>query len=182
MTAAEKDSIILGSGTLFMAEFVTATGIPADEALEVDGNDIGHIKGGAELTYTPTEYEVTNDFGHVIRRFITKEEASFKTGILTWAMENLARLCPGVLTTNNTTHEKVLKIGGASTLKSYVLRFVHTKADTLKLRVTMVATASNGFSLAFKPEAETTVDAQFKALSQTDGTLIEIREQIAVAG
>lgn len=181
MTTAEKESIILGSGTLYMAVYDSVAGIPADETLEAAGNDIGYIKGGAELTYTPTEYEVTNDFAHVIKRFITKEEASFKSGILTWAMENLARLCPGVLTTDSEAHEKILKIGGASAMTNYVLRFVHVKADALKLRVTIVATASSGFTLAFKPDTETTVDAQFKAISQTDGTLIEIREAIPAA-
>lgn len=175
----DKDNIILGSGHLYMAANTAGAELPADATIETDANTLGWIKGGAELTYTPTEYEVTNDFGHAIRRFITKEEVGFKSGILTWALENVARLCPGVLTTDSAKHEKVLKIGGASALDSSVLRFVHVKPDGKKLRITMIATAANGFTLAFKPDSETTVDAQFKALADADGTLVEIREEIA---
>lgn len=174
----DKDTIILGSGHVYMGDYDKAAAIPTDAELETDANTLGWIKGGAELSYTPTEYEVTNDFGHTIMRFITKEEVGFKSGILTWALENLARLCPGVLSSITNTKEKVLKIGGASAIKSSWLRFVHTKADGKKLRITLVATPASGFTLTFNPETETTVDAQFKALSQTDGTLVEIREEM----
>lgn len=173
-----KDSIILGSGHVYMMDYNRDGEMPTDAVVEADANTLGWVKGGAELTYTPTEYEVTNDFGHALRRFITKEEVGFKSGILTWALENLARLCPGVLSSITETKEKVLKIGGASAIKSSLLRFVHTKADGLKLRVTLIATPASGFTLTFKPETETTVDAQFKAISQTDGTLVELREEM----
>lgn len=176
----DKDNIILGSGSLYLLSYESGE-FPTDATIETDTNTVGWIKGGAELTYTPTEYEVTNDFGQAIKRFVTKEEVGFKSGILTWALENIARLCPGVLTTDNVKHEKVLKIGGASALKSNLLRFVHTKADGKKLRVTMIATAASGLTLAFKPESETITDAQFKALASSDGTLVELREEIPAA-
>lgn len=185
MTEKERDEIILGSGTVYMMDYEKGSEMPKDNAIEAEANVLGWIKGGAELTYTPTEYEVTNDFGYVIKRFITKEEVSFKSGLLTWAMENLKRLCPGVLSLINdatsTIKEKVLKIGGASAITSSLLRFVHKKDDGMKLRVTMIATPSSGFTLKFNPDTETVVDALFKAISQTDGTLVEIREELAVA-
>ena len=177
-----KDSIILGSGELFLMEY-DGNSVPEDAALETAGNNVGHIKGGAELNYTPTEYEVVDDFNYVVKRFITKEEVSFKSGILTWALENLAKLTPGKVTEDQAKGEKILKLGGAQSLKNYALRFVHKKDGGLKLRITMVATASSGFTLTFKSDSETVVDAQFKAVSQTDGTLVEIRDQVsAVTG
>ncbi len=171
------NNIILGSGDLFIAEYDDA--IPEDAAFEADTNKVGRIKGGAEVSYKPSEYEVTDDKNETIMRSITKEEVTFKSGILTWFMGTLAKFCPGVLTDDATKKESVLKIGGAKKLKAYAIRFVHTKDTGFKLRVTLVGTAGNGFTLKFDPAKETVVDAEFKALSQTDGTLVEIRDQYA---
>ena len=40
----------------------------------VDKITIGSIKSGAELSYSPETYEVTDSKGIVLKRFITKEE------------------------------------------------------------------------------------------------------------
>jgi hypothetical protein len=175
-----SDEVILGSGKVYMVEY-TWNAIPEDVTLEVEANSLGRIKGGASLEYKPTEYEVTDDNGEVVKRFITKEEVTFKSGILTWSLENLHKLSPATLTDDTTKHEKKLKIGGSKALKNYALRFVHTKDDGKKLRITMIATAGNGFTLTFSGDKETVIDAQFKAISQDDGTLVEIRDQYTVA-
>ncbi|PNT94148.1 hypothetical protein [Clostridium thermosuccinogenes] len=175
-----NDEVILGSGQLYLMEY-TEDSMPEDLVIETEANSVGRIKGGASLEYKPTEYEVTDDFGEVVKRFITKEEVTFKSGILTWSLENISKLSPATLTDDTTKHEKVLKIGGAKALKNYVLRFVHTKDDGNKLRITLVATAGNGFSISFTGDKETVIDAEFKALSQTDGTLVEIREEYTAA-
>jgi len=169
------DEVILGSGDLYLAEYATGT-IPIDTILEVEANLVGRISGGASLEYKPTTYEVTDDKGMVLKRIITKEEVTFKSGVLTWNLETLAKLCAGAVA--STAAEVKLKIGGAKLLKSYVLQFVHTKDDGFKLRTTLIVTASDGFTLAFTKDKETIVDAIFKALSQTDGTLIIIRDQL----
>jgi len=169
------DEVILGSGKLYLLEY-TGT-IPTDELLEVVGNSVGRIKGGAALEYKPTEYEVVDDNGEVVKRFITKEEVTFKSGVLTWNLDNLAKLSTGTLTT--ATGLKTLKIGSASkSLTSHVLRFVHTKDDGKELRITMIATAGNGFVLSFAGDKETVIDAMFKAINQADGTLVEIKEEV----
>lgn len=178
-TVKSKDEVLLGSGELFLVAFSGA--IPADAELEVEANSTGRIKGGASLEYKPTEYEVTDDNGAVVKRFITKEEVTFKSGILTWGADNIVKLSPAVLTDDTVKHIKTLKLGGAKSLVSYALRFVHTKDDGKKLRITLVATAGNGFTLKFEGDKETVIDAEFKAVSQTDGTLVEIAEEYAAA-
>jgi len=178
--AVDRKSVLLGSGVLYLMPF--AGEMPEDAALEAEDNALGRIKGGASLEYKPEEYEVEDDMGEVVVRFITKEEAMFKSGVLTWALENLAKLSPGVYTHDETGGEKKLVIGGAKSLTDYALRFVHTKADGNKLRITMVATAGSGFTLTFEGKKETVIDAEFKALSQDDGTLVEIREQVPAVG
>ena len=47
------EQIKLGSGDLYIAAFSDT--IPADATLEVAGNQVAHIKGGASLEYKPTE-------------------------------------------------------------------------------------------------------------------------------
>lgn len=169
------DEVILGSGDLYLAEYVTSI-IPIDTVIEVAGNLVGRISGGASLEYKPTTYEVADDKGMVLKRIVTKEEVTFKSGVLTWDLETLAKLCGGAITAS--VSEVKIKIGGAKLLTSYVLQFVHTKDDGFKLRTTLVVTASDGFTLAFTKDKETIVDAIFKALSQSDGTLIIIRDQL----
>lgn len=172
----QQEEVILGSGKLYLTSYDSFT-MPDDATIETDANNVGRIKGGAELVYKPTEYEVTDDEGNIVKRFITKEEVTFKSGILTWLLKNLSKLCPGVFKDDTTKHEYSLKIGGAKSLKNQVLRFVHTKDNDKKLRITMVATAGNGFSLKFTGDKETVIDAEFKAVSQSDGTLVEIRDE-----
>lgn len=173
------DSIILGSGDLYIAEYDTSTGIPADDALEVSANTMGRIKGGATLEYKPTVYEVKDDKQYVVKRFIQSEEVTFKSGILTWDMDNLERLA-GACEVTTAASGVTMKIGGrgANGLKQYIIRFVHNNGSK-KLRITLVGTSSNGFSLAFDPEKETVIDAEFKAMSSdANGTLVIITQEI----
>lgn len=179
--AVDKDSVVLGSGKLYGVEYDPATGVPEDAVFEVDANTFGRISGGASLEYKPTEYAVEDDDGQVVTRFITKEEVTFKSGILTWALENLARLSPAVVTDDTVKHIRTLKLGGSKSLKAWAVRFVHTKDDGNKVRVTLVGTAGSGFSLKFDKEKETVTDAEFKALSQNNGLLVEIAEEYTPA-
>lgn len=170
----ENEEIVLGSGDFYGMLF-TGT-IPDDTTIETDTNNFGHTKGGASIEYKPTVYEATDDNNHVLKRIITKEEGTLKCGTMSINMANIAKMAPSTLTDDTTKHEKVLKIGGKTTLTSYVLRFVHTKDDGNKLRVTIVGNATSGFTFQFNPDKETTVEPTFSALSQADGTLIEFRD------
>ena len=40
--------------------------------------------------------------------------------------------------------------------------------------MTMIGSPTAGFTLSFNPEEETVIDAEFSALSQADGTLVQI--------
>jgi len=172
--ALDRNEILLGAGQFYGVAYSDA--IPVDEDFEVDDNDFGRTSGGATLTYKPKEYEVVDDANEVVKRFITSEEVSIKVGVLTWNLDNLSKLSPA--TTEIVGDEKILSLGGASELPSYAVRFVHEKADGKKLRVTLIGTAGSGFDLKFVGDKETVVDAEFKALSQDDGTLVELREEI----
>lgn len=178
--ADDRNNIILGSGKLYIVLY-DGEKIPDDSVIEADGNDVGRIKGGATLTYKPTQYEVVDDDNFVVKRILTKEEVTFKSGILTWNLDNLAKLAPATLSTDTTKNEKILKVGGGHTMTDYVIRFVHTKGNGKKLRVTLAGDAGTGFTFQFNPAKETIVDAQFSAISLNDGTLVEFRDEFVPA-
>lgn len=175
----DKNNIILGSGQLYIAPYEAEAGIPADEVIEAEGNSMGRIQGGASLEYKPTVYEVVDDTHYVVKRFITSEEITFKSGVLTWDMTNLQRLAGACdFSTDEDTGLTTIKVGGRGQngLTPYVVRFVHQSTDK-KLRITLVGTAANGFTLAFNPDKETVIDAEFKAVSSDDeGTLVIVSE------
>jgi methionine-rich copper-binding protein CopC len=173
--AVDKNDIILGSGKLYIVLYNNT--MPTDAQVEIDDNNVGRIKGGAKLTYKPTQYEVTDDDNYVVRRIITKEEVTFTSGILTWNLDNLNKLSPATMSTDAVKNEKVLKIGGKTDMDNYLVRFVHTKKSGKKLRVTLLGNAGSGFTFQFNPDKETTYDADFSALSQDDGTLVEFRDE-----
>ncbi|MDR1205688.1 MAG: hypothetical protein LBL26_09460 [Peptococcaceae bacterium] len=176
-----RDEVILGSGHVYLTAYSGSLPPATDDVtIEVAANSVGRIQGGASLEYAPTEYQVVDDDNEIVKRFITKEDVTFKSGVLTWDLENLAKLGAGNYTDNDTTGVRTLTIGGAKALTSYLLRFVHDKDDGHKLRVTMAATAGSGFTLTFAKDKETVVDANFGAISQSNGVMVEIRETYPV--
>lgn len=178
--AAKKEFVTLGSGDLYLTLYTPGSPIPEDVAFEVEDNKIGEIKGGAEISYTPEIYEVVGDSGVCIERFITKEEVIFKTGILKWCLDTLDLICLGAVKSKSEGKE-VVKIGGKGVkgIKQVALRFVHTLSDGKKIRITMVGTPSNGFTLTFNPEEETVIDAEFQAMPQdAEGVLLEISKEV----
>lgn len=177
------EQIILGSGDLYVTDF-TGT-IPENSVIEVDENLIGRIKGGASLEYKPTEYEVADDAYKVIKRYVISEETTFKSGVLTWNLEVLNKLIAAGTYSNDQAGKRTLKFGGngARVMKEFLVHFVHTEPDGNKFTITLVGTASNGFSLAFAPDKETVIDAEFKAKGHdASGTQVIMTETYTAAG
>lgn len=178
-----SDRIVLGSGYLYISEF--SGSIPSDQTIEATANLLGYIKGGATLSYKPTVYKAIDDMGKVSKVITTDEEATLKSGIMTWNSETLKKLCSRArITTTAATAQAAgshnLKIGGGTDDgKKYVLRFVHPDATDGDIRVTIVGQNEAGFELAFAKDAETVIDAEFTAMPHdSDGTLIQIDEVI----
>ncbi len=177
MSEPKRENITLGSGFLYCTLF-TGT-LPEVEAIEREENRLGHIKNGAELTYTPTFYEVKDDNGEISEPFITEEEATLKSGVLTWSGNTLALLCNTARVTEE-AGKRIVKIGGVENDNGnkYALLFVH---KSKRKRVLIVGSNQNGFTLSFAKDAETVVDAEFRAHAQDgEGTLIQLIENIPV--
>ena len=150
-----KESIVLGSGDLYCTEFEgTDKELPTNEVLETEENRLGHIKGGAEIEYAPSFYEAKDDMGKVSKVIITEEEATLKSGIMTWCGTTLEKLCQTARVTEK-DGKRTVKIGGIgnATGKKYLLRFVHKDTQDGNIRVTVVGNNQAGFTIAFAKDS-----------------------------
>lgn len=179
MAASER--IVLGSGKLFCMEY-TGT-VPEDKTIETEENRLGHISGGASVEYKPTFYSCKDDLGVVQKSILTDEEATLKSGVMTWNASVLQKLCTTGRVTE-TSGVRTIKIGGVGNQdgKSYILHFLHEDAEGA-IRLTIVGRNEAGFTLTFAKDKETIIDAEFKAQPKldTEGTLIIYKEEIATA-
>ena len=171
--------ITLGSGKLYLKVFEGT--LPETTAICVPDNLLGYIKGGATLEYTPTFYEAKDDLGYVVKTIITEEEALLKSGVLTFNGNTLDKLCDTARVTEDATKKlRTVKFGGVGNAKraKYVICFHHEDKIDGDIWVMIVGSNQSGFSLAFAKDAETVIDAEFKALAQDDeGTLIKYIEE-----
>lgn len=168
------NDIILGAGEVFMYEYAGTT-MPLNDAIEIEANNVGYCSSGFTVSYKPTKYEIKNQYGRVVKSFVSEEAVSCKTGILTWRLSNLSLFSTGTIT--SASGKQTLTIGGGNALKSILVRFVHTKSDGKKLRFTMIGQGGNGFQLDFT-NTELTVDAELNAIEQIKGYLCSIEEEI----
>ena len=178
-----EKKITLGSGKLYCVAFTDGNTIPDDATIETDTNLLGLIKGGATLTYSPEFYVAEDDLGIVKKKMLTQEEAVLKSGIMTWNGNVLSKLCQTAKVSEDTTkHIRTVKIGGVAQYAdtNYVLHFVHEDAVAGDCRITIVGSNEAGFELAFAKDAETVINAEFKAVPMDDaGTLIVYTEEDA---
>lgn len=174
----DAEVITLGSGDLMIKEYEGT--IPEYTAF-TETDLLGRIQGGATLEYKGTWYDAMDDTGKAVKTIITEEEATLKSGVITWNGKTLAQLCSTARVTES-EGIRTVKIGGVGNNdgKSYALCFHHT--DKIDGDVWLVVRGVNqgGFSLAFAKDKETVIDAEFKCLPQdNDGTLIQYIEEMA---
>lgn len=176
--------ITLGSGKLYLMAFDGT--VPETDAICVDDNLLGYIKGGATLEYAPTFYDAKDDLGYVVKTIITEEEATLKSGVLTFNGNTLDKLCDTARVEEDETKKlRIVKFGGIANAKRarYLICFHH--ADPLDGDIWVIIVGNNqaGFSLAFAKDSETVIDAEFKALAQdNEGTLIKYIEEDKTIG
>ena len=179
-TIDNSEEIILGSGDLYIVEFTGE--IPEDTEIEKDDNRAGNIKGGATLEYSIESQTVQDDKGRVKKTIITKETVLFKTGLMTWIKKFMQAIIQTARIDETTkTGHRVYKLGGLANLNKtrYLWRFVHTRDDGRKLRITVTGKNTGTISLAFQPENETVVDAEITADTlDSAGTLVILDDEM----
>lgn len=183
MAKRTKENITLGSGKAYIAEYDAAAGMPEVAELCVESNLLGHIQGGAELSYTAEPYEEKDDLGLVSKVIVTAEEAILKLGLLTWNGNTLTHLADRCKVTE-ASGKRTIHIGGAGNAqgKEWVVCFYHEDKVGGNLWVLIRGTNSAGFTLTFAVDAGTKIEPEFKALPQDDeGTLITLIEETGSA-
>nr|DAQ96845.1 MAG TPA: hypothetical protein [Caudoviricetes sp.] len=178
-----SENIILGSGDLYIVEFNDT--VPEDATIEIDDNRAGNIKGGATLEYTATSQTVKDDKGRVSKTIVTEEDVKLKTGLITWSPAYLQALIETARVTetgkSGQHKHRTYKLGGLAnkTGKRYLYRFVHTRDDGRKLRITVTGKNSGTISIAFQNDNPTQVDAEVTAQSlDSDGTLVIMDDEL----
>jgi len=177
----DAEVITLGSGTLMYKEYTDT--MPAYTEFKEETDLLGRILGGATLEYKGTWYEVKDDSGKIVKTIITDEEATLKSGVLTWNGETLAKLCSTARVTD-ADGIRTVKIGGVGNYngKSYAICFHHVDKVDGDCWIVIRGVNQGGFSLSFAKDKETVIDAEFKCLPQdNDGTLIQYIEQIGAS-
>ena len=175
-----KESITLGSGKAYIAEF--SGEMPDVKTLCVDENLLAHIKGGAELSYTEETYEEKDDLGFVSKVITTAEEALLKLGLLTWngtTLKHLADRC--TVTEDKTAGTRTIHIGGSGNAqgKEWVVCFFHEDKKDGNLWVLIRGRNTAGMTITFAVDSGTVIEPEFKALPQDEkGTLITLVEEI----
>ena len=176
---ANPEFITLGSGDLMIKEY--SGEMPKYSDFNIETDLLGRIQGGATLEYSGSWYEAKDDTGKAVKTIITEEEATLKSGIITWNGKTLEKLC-STARVSDTDGIRTVKIGGIGNYngKSYALCFHHVDKVDGDVWIVVRAVNQGGFSLAFAKDKETVIDAEFKCLPQDDeGTLIEFVEEIA---
>ena len=182
----EGKRIPLGSGQIYVVKY--AGTIPADETFETEANRLGHIKGGASLTYTPTYYTAKDDLNKVQKTILTEEEAKLTCGIITWNANTLKKLCAnGTVTetaaSGTTPGKRTLKIGGLENqnIENFAFRFVNKDATDGDIRITVVGNNQSGITMTWAKDTETAINPEIVCAPMSDGTLIMFEEEVITA-
>lgn len=180
MAKKDKERIILGSGKLYFMEFTGE--VPDKDEICQDENRLGYVSGGASLEYKPSWQTVKDDLGLIVKKILTDEEATLKSGILTFNAQKLKALCAtGRVTESEDKKTRILKIGGIENAddKDYVICFHHVDKKDGDIWIIIVGQNQSGFTIAFAKDKETVIDAEFMAIPQDDeGTIIQYIEEI----
>ena len=162
--------ILLGAGTIFMKEVEDNT---PPETLFDEENKVGVTYGGATLDIKPEVKEIENDFGEVKVSSITKFAISLKCGLAEIDGEKVKQtMGVGTYTEAVESNPSTYIISDSDTkLKTYAVGFKHKNNNT---KVTVVATNTEGLSLAFDKENETKMEPTFTAKKDAVGNWLRI--------
>lgn len=177
----DRNEIVLGAGEVYAYEYTgDVSKLPDDAIVEDDKNNVGWCSGGFGIDYKPDKYDVINQYGKVVKSFITKETITAKTGVLTWNLKNIALLSTAKITEDAQKKTRTLTFGAGGKLKTILLRFVHEKENGKKIRFTMIGQGGNGFSLEFG-EKEVVVDSEITAIEYVKNFLASFEEELTNA-
>ncbi|WP_273130017.1 hypothetical protein [Bacillus weihaiensis] len=176
-----QETVLLGSGTLLLAEGIDPTSA-TEEEIEAALVEVGKISEGASLTLENEFVEVRGgQKNQIIDTFQTNETVTFSTGICTWDLSKMSKFTSASYTEDKTTGKRRMGIGGLPMVKPSYLRFEHEKKDGFKIKINMFKAQNQaGLTLNFNNEDPSVQEYEFKLLadnSKSNGNLVEIVEE-----
>lgn len=158
----QKNKVTVGAGKVYVMEFVEATGIPADNILEVAANIKTHTSGGITFSYSSERKEIESDLGEIVDEALSKETITCKFGLLSHDAEDVKQLCSTASVDTAVAGTITTEIGGIANDdgKAYILRFVHTNKAGKNTRYTMVGKAGE-FSIPYQKGDAAIIDCNF---------------------
>lgn len=175
----DVDTIILGSGDIFSAEYDGT--IPSDpEAIIASAKKLGAIQGGCTLEYKPTFYTEKDDAGKHEKSIMTEDEATLKLGLITFNGQTLADL-NACSTSKIEGNYRITDIGGAENYsdKTRLFIFRHTDKKDGNIYVIVYAENQAGFSLAWAKDKGSKLEPELKCKPMQGGVRIRYIEQVA---
>lgn len=159
-----------------------------------DGVDLGHTKGGVELTYEPVWHDVTVDvYGETkVDKRLMGEHITAKVPLAEYTVANLKAAMPGgtIVTDGTTPTKKRLDVGSQAGLKASAeaAPLVLTPVDAVGVEHTVTihkAIAGNQIVLSHVNDAERVIEVEFEGIideSKADGArLFSIGDTTATA-
>ena len=181
-TTKETKRVVLGSGENYLKEVEGTIDTSDVDSLITTyfkaENLWGDTKNGAQLTYTPTTYTVTDDLGRVTETVLTKEDVKLAMGLVRINDKILLPLMETARkASSSVTGRMALKIGGIAnaTGKSYFVGFKHIDAKRGNIYIMIIGKNDGELQLSFNPESETILNPSFVAgAMDTEGTKVII--------
>lgn len=177
MPTTSKDEIILGSGHAYVVEASNSVTLAGDATVATintfvntyatSANLIGHIKGGATLTYSYTTYIEKDDFAEIQKTKTTDETVQLSFGLIDYKTGLLDKLIATASTEDGSNGEELTRIGGIDNDngKSYYVIFVHEDAADSDVICIVKGKNIAELSAAFTNDAGTNFATQWQGES-----------------
>lgn len=172
---------VIGAGQLYLYPITqTLEYFPTDAEIECEEYNAGVCSGGFKITDKPKVEKIVDANGNIVQMYVTQEDITIKTGIVSWNTQNIAQLTRATFSTNCTTngaleYEEVATLTGQGALPTFLLRLTNdnmTSGQTLRFTAIVQPSAGTDFQFGGK---ETTVNAEVTAIYYIENFLANIR-------
>ena len=166
------DSVVLGSGWLYASPVKDIINVfsltPTEEAALIN---IGYIESSAKLAAKSKAVYATSANAGRVKKCEGDKEVSFETNIISWNLENVAKLLTGSAYVE-TDGVKTFTYADSDSAPIVFLRFIHEdEADNRKVTIDMYKAQFTGeLELDFNKKDAVSFNYAFDLLAKDNGT------------
>jgi hypothetical protein len=181
LSAGALAKYVIGAGDLYLYPINNILEyFPTDAEIEIPKYSAGVCSGGFKITDKPKVEKIVDANGNIVQMYVTEENITISTGIVSWNTENVAKLTRATYSTNCTANgaiagEEVATLTGQGALPIFLLRLKNsnmTSGQTLRFTAIVQPSAGTDFQFGGK---ETTVKAEVTAIYYLENFLANVR-------